>query len=265
MVEPTDGASAIDDARRVSPCREGGMNVDGGGCHRTGRTPTLAPMRSFAAILAIAALAACADSAESDPSKADAATTATLRAPNTTKLAQPAPDSFTVRFTTSRGVFDVRVHRDWAPLGADRLYYLVGAGFYDGVHFYRVIEGFMAQFGAHGDPAVAKAWEDRRIADDPVRQRNERGMLTYATSGPNTRTTQLFINFGNNQQLDRMGFAPVGKVVNGMEVVDSLYHGYGEGAPAGQGPDQGRLQREGNAYLGHEFPKLDSIVSARIL
>jgi peptidyl-prolyl cis-trans isomerase A (cyclophilin A) len=214
-------------------------------------------MRTLSALLVLAAAVACGE-------KQAANASAALLTPDPVRLAAPAPDSFVVRVTTSRGPFDVKVHRDWAPLGADRLYYLIGAGFYDNVRFYRVISGFMAQFGASGDTAVARAWRDRRITDDPVRHRNERGALTFATAGPDTRTTQLFINYSNNQQLDGMGFAPLGEVINGMPVVDSLYNGYGEGAPGGNGPSQGRLQSEGNAYLIREFPKLDYIVTARV-
>ena len=224
-------------------------------------------MRHLPLLLVLAAIGGCKENADHASGMTDRSSTpaSALRVPDPAKVAAVGPDSFAVRFTTSRGPFDVMVHRDWAPLGADRLYYLVGAGFYDEVRFYRVISGFMAQFGSSGDPAVAKSWADRNIADDPVRHRNERGALTFATAGPNTRTTQLFINFGNNQQLDGMGFSPIGEVVAGMSVVDSLYSGYGEGAPQGAGPDQGRLGREGNAYLAKEFPKLDYIVSARIL
>jgi cyclophilin family peptidyl-prolyl cis-trans isomerase len=225
-------------------------------------------MKSLLSFLVIAMLAACAEKAAPPPPPPAAATAASpspLLSPDPAKLAAPAPDSFTVRFTTSRGPFDVKIHRDWAPIGADHLYYLVGAGFYDDVRFYRVMEGFMAQFGASGDTAVARVWNDRRIMDDPVRHRNERGALTYAKTGePNSRTTQLFINFTGNQQLDGIGFAPLGVVTSGMAVVDSLYHGYGEGAPNGQGPDQERLGREGNVYLKSAFPKLDYIVTARI-
>jgi peptidyl-prolyl cis-trans isomerase A (cyclophilin A) len=224
-------------------------------------------MRYLPVILTLAALGACKDKgAPQSPQRGGAsAPSAALTSPNAATLAAPGPDSFTVRFTTSRGSFDVKVHRDWAPLGADRLYHLVGAGFYDGVRFYRVISGFMAQFGSHGDPAVEQAWHDLAIADDPVRHRNERGAVTFANAGPNTRSTQLFINFTNNNQLDKIGFAPIGEVVNGMAVVDSLYNGYGEGAPGGQGPDQGRIAREGNTYLTAQFPKLDYIVSARLV
>jgi peptidyl-prolyl cis-trans isomerase A (cyclophilin A) len=172
-----------------------------------------------------------------------------------------------VRFVTSKGTFDVRVHRAWAPQGADRMYDLVQERFYDGVRFFRVIGGFMAQFGAHGDPAVAARWSSRTIPDDPVTKSNTRGMLTFAkTTAPNSRTTQLFINFGDNSRLDASGFAPIGRVLgNGMTVVDALYSGYGEAAPSGSGPEQGRIAAEGNAYLRREFPLLDSVATARVV
>jgi peptidyl-prolyl cis-trans isomerase A (cyclophilin A) len=157
------------------------------------------------------------------------------------------------------------VTREWAPRGADRFYNLVKNGFYDDVRFFRVIPNFMAQFGIHGDPAVAAAWRMARINDDPVKQSNKRGFVVFATAGPNTRTTQLFINFKDNAaSLDKQGFAPFGRVVTGMETVDKIYDGYGEGAPRGKGPDQGRAQAEGNAYLSKEFPRLDFIKSATI-
>jgi peptidyl-prolyl cis-trans isomerase A (cyclophilin A) len=175
-----------------------------------------------------------------------------------------APDSFDVTFTTTRGDVVVRVHRQWAPLGADRLYTLVRRGYYDDTRFFRVLSDFMAQFGASGDPAVARQWSDSTIADDPVVQSNERGMVSFASAGPNTRTTQLFINTADNPRLDGMGFSPVGRVVSGMTAVDSLYSGYGEGAPMGQGPDQAMISREGNAYLDRDFPRLDAIREARI-
>lgn len=178
---------------------------------------------------------------------------------------ETAPDTFQVRFETSRGDVVVEVHRDWAPHGADRFYNLVRNGFYDGARFFRVIEGFMAQFGVSGDPAVSATWRNQRIPDDPVVASNTRGQVTFATAGPGTRTTQLFINFGNNAQLDGMGFAPFGAVVSGMDVVDSLHAGYGEGAPRGRGPAQDRLQAEGNVYLERDFPNLDYIMKAEIL
>ena len=183
---------------------------------------------------------------------------------NPAALNEQAPPVYKVNVDSSRGRFVIEVHRDWAPLGADRFYNLVKNGFYDNARFFRVISGFMVQFGVNGDPKVSAVWREANIKDDPVRQSNSRGMITFATAGPNTRTTQVFINFGNNQALDRMGFAPFGRVVSGMDVVDALYSGYGEGAPRGNGPDQQRVQREGNAYLTKDFAKLDYIKKASI-
>ncbi len=183
---------------------------------------------------------------------------------NPAALKEQAPAVYRVKFDTSRGPFVLEVHRDWAPLGADRFYNLVKNGFYDNARFFRVISGFMVQFGINGDPKISAQWRTARINDDPVRQSNKRGLITFATAGPNTRTTQVFINFGDNAALDAQGFAPFGQVVSGMNVVDSLYSGYGEGAPRGNGPDQSRVQGEGNAYLTKEFPKLDYIKTATI-
>ena len=180
-------------------------------------------------------------------------------------LTEKAPESFKARFETSKGSFTVEVTRSLAPNGADRFYNLVRGGYFTGVEFFRVISGFMCQFGIHGNPKISAAWRESRIPDDPVKGSNTRGAITFATAGPNTRTTQLFINFGNNTSLDGMGFSPFGKVIEGMDVVDQIYSGYGEGAPRGAGPDQGRTQQEGNAYLKKEFPKLDYIKSAVIL
>ena len=177
---------------------------------------------------------------------------------------EPAPASYKVKFDTSKGVFVLQVTRAWAPKGADRFYNLVKNGFYDNARFFRVISGFMVQFGIHADPKVSAVWREARIPDDPVKQSNKRGLITFATAGPNTRTTQVFINFGDNGALDRQGFAPFGQVVSGMNVVDALFAGYGEGAPSGQGPEQGRIQREGNAYLTRDFAKLDYIKKATI-
>jgi peptidyl-prolyl cis-trans isomerase A (cyclophilin A) len=183
---------------------------------------------------------------------------------NPAALNQQAPATYKVDFDTSKGAFVVEVHRDWAPHGADRFYNLVKNGFFDNARFFRVIKGFMVQFGIHADPHVSAQWRGARIADDPVKKNNTRGMITFATAGPNTRTTQVFINFGDNQALDSQGFAPFGQVVSGMDVVDKLYSDYGEGAPSGQGPEQGRVQAEGNAYLTQSFPKLDYIKKATI-
>src|SRR5579863_9806045 len=183
---------------------------------------------------------------------------------NPAALTAQAPASYKVKFDTSKGPFIVEVHRDWAPNGADRFYNLVNNGFFDNARFFRVISGFMVQFGINADPKLSAVWREARIKDDPVRQSNKRGFITFATAGPNTRTTQVFINFADNNMLDRQGFAPFGQVVSGMSAVDALYSGYGEGAPGGQGPEQGRLQREGNAYLLKEFGKLDYIKKATI-
>lgn len=178
---------------------------------------------------------------------------------------EQAPETYRARFETTQGSFEVAVTRAWAPLGADRFYNLVKSGFFDGARFFRVLPGFVVQFGIPADPAVAARWRVARIADDPVTQTNARGTITFATAGPNTRTTQLFINLGGNANLDRMGFAPLGSVAEGMDVVGKLHSGYGEGAPHGRGPDQGRIQSEGNAYLERDFPKLDHIKTAVIV
>jgi len=184
---------------------------------------------------------------------------------NPAALIEQAPATYKVKFDTSKGAFVVEMHRDWAPLGADRFYNLVKNGFYNNARFFRVISGFMVQFGINADPRLSAQWHNARIGDDPVRQSNTRGMITFATAGPNTRTTQVFINYGNNARLDGQGFAPFGQVVSGINVVDGLYSGYGEGAPGGAGPAQGRVQSEGNAYLIKEFPKLDYIKTATVV
>jgi len=183
---------------------------------------------------------------------------------NPAALNEKAPATYKVRFDTSKGSFVIQVNRSWAPHGADRFYNLVKNGFYDNVRFFRVISGFMVQFGINGDPAVMASWRNVPIKDDKVAQSNKRGLITFATAGPNTRTTQVFINFGDNSGLDAQGFSPFGKVITGMNVVDALYSGYGEGAPSGAGPDQGRMQFEGNAYLAKDFTKLDYVKKATI-
>ncbi len=176
-----------------------------------------------------------------------------------------APDVYKVNLDTSKGPVVIEVHRDWAPIGADRFYELVKSGFYDGARFFRVLPGFMAQFGIAGDPQVNAKWKDANLQDDPVKQSNTRGMVTFAkTSLPNSRSTQLFINTGNNARLDSDGFAPIGQVISGMDAVDQFYNGYGEGAPQGRGPDQSRIEAEGNAYLQRDFPQLDFIKKATV-
>ncbi|MCW5693135.1 MAG: peptidylprolyl isomerase [Pseudolabrys sp.] len=183
---------------------------------------------------------------------------------NPAALTEQAPATYKAKFETSKGAFVVQVTRAWAPNGADRFYNLVKNGYFDNVRFFRAISGFMVQFGINGDPGLNAKWRVARIQDDKVGQSNTRGMITFATSGPNARTTQVFINFDDNSNLDGMGFAPFGKVVSGMDVVDKLYTGYGEGAPNGRGPDQNRIQSEGNAYLNQSFPKLDHVTKATI-
>ena len=181
------------------------------------------------------------------------------------RATERAPEVFAVRFTTTQGDFVIEAHRSWAPRGADRFFNLARIGFFDDTRFFRVVEGFMVQLGIPGDPVVAAKWRSASIPDDPVSQSNLRGFVTFAMAGPNSRTTQFFIDYNNHPRLDASGFAPFGKVVKGMEVVDALYKGYGEGAPEGHGPSQERIQTEGNAYLDSEFPKLDRVLKTEIV
>ena len=190
-------------------------------------------------------------------SRAHMTTDPALLQPATLKA--KAPDVYDVKFTTTKGDFVVRVNRAWAPIGADRFYNLVKHGFFTGAPFFRVVQGFIIQFGLTPDPAVNRAWQNANIKDDPVTQSNKPGYLTFATAGPNTRTTQLFINFGNNTFLDNQGFAPFGQVTSGMDVVKNLYSGYGEQ------PNQGAITSQGKAYIEKNFPKIDSIVSATVV
>lgn len=181
--------------------------------------------------------------------------------------AEKAPDSYKVKVETTKGDFVIEVDREWAPNGADRFYNLVTVGYYKNTAFYRVIPGFMAQVGMNGDPDIQAAWSEFPIKDDPILKDNTRGMVTFAAkSVPNSRTTQIFVNYGDNTYLKRHGrFSPFGQVVEGMQVVDSLYSGYGEGAPSGKGPSQAEINRHGNAYLKKEFPELDYITRATIV
>jgi peptidyl-prolyl cis-trans isomerase A (cyclophilin A) len=183
---------------------------------------------------------------------------------NPAAFTEQAPATYKARFDTNKGAFVIDVRREWAPVGADRFYNLVKNGFFDDNRFFRVISGFMVQFGINGNPQVSAPWRNAQIKDDPVKQSNKRGFITFATAGPNSRTTQVFINFADNAPLDTMGFAPFGQVSSGMDVVDQLYSAYGEGAPRGRGPDQGRIQAEGNAYLTKEFPNMDFVRKATI-
>ncbi len=185
-----------------------------------------------------------------------------LKDPFNPAMNETAPDIFKTRFTTTKGDFVVEVHREWAPLGADRFYNLSKSGFFDGVKFFRAIKGFMVQFGIHGDPSVAKAWRNNTLRDEPVTQSNKPGYITYAKTGqPHSRSTQFFVNYGDNAGLDSQGFAPFGKVVEGMDILSSLYNKYGETASG----RQAQIQTQGNAFLEANFPELDSIISARLV
>ena len=177
------------------------------------------------------------------------------------QLTERAPDMFRARFETSQGQFVIAVERDWAPIAADRFYNLVKNGFYDGTRFFRVLDGFMAQFGLHADPDVQSAWRSANLKDEPVMKSNTRGSVSFTReSSPNSRYTMIFINYKDNSYLDADGFAPFGQVVAGMDVADKLYGGYGRQNI----PDQRRILREGNAYLLAEYPKLDFVKTATI-
>jgi peptidyl-prolyl cis-trans isomerase A (cyclophilin A) len=178
---------------------------------------------------------------------------------------EQAPAIYRVRFETSQGAFVVEVTRDWAPRGADRFHELVRNHFYDGCRFFRVVPNFVAQFGINRDPSISRLWSQLGIPDDPVAQSNKKGAVSYAKSGPATRTTQVFINLSDNTRLDAMGFAPFGRVTSDMDVVESLYKGYGEMAPRGNGPNHNRIEMEGYEYLKRHFPRLDYIQTATLV
>lgn len=176
-------------------------------------------------------------------------------------LKEKAPETFKAKFDTSKGSFVVLVTRAWAPEGADRFYNLVKNGYYDDVRFFRVVPNFVVQFGIHGDPAVSKVWQDAKVQDDPVKESNKRGYVTYAKAGPNTRTTQIFINLKDNISLDAQGFPPFGQIVDGMETVDHLASEYGENLTS----LQGQIYAEGNLFLAKRAPNLDYIKKASIV
>jgi len=231
-----------------------------------------AAMKSSSLLLACAA-ALClsmttrclaADDAKKDDKKG-AKSAAAVGFSDPSKLTEKAPETFKAQFDTTKGKFTVEVTRSLAPNGADRFYNLVRSGYFKDIAFFRVVPGFMCQFGIHGDPKVAEAWKTASITDDPVKGSNTRGTITFATRGPNTRTTQLFINFGDNLRLDGMGFASFGKVTEGLDVVLKINGEYGDGPPNGRGPNQGRVQTEGNEFLKKDFPNLDYIKSATII
>lgn len=181
--------------------------------------------------------------------------------PLASATAGPPGEVVQVKFETTKGEFVVEVHPEWAPLGAERFLDLVRSGFYDGCKFFRVVPGFVVQWGINGDPAVQAKWRDARIQDDPVKQSNTRGMMTFAKAGPNTRTSQLFINFKDNSNLDAMGFAAFARVTSGMDILEKLNSRYGD-EPT---PRQDMIQQQGNAFLDQAFPGLDGIVKATIL
>jgi peptidyl-prolyl cis-trans isomerase A (cyclophilin A) len=186
--------------------------------------------------------------------------------PTLPEWSQTAPAEYKAKFSTTKGDFVIHVTREWSPRGADRFYCLVKNGYYNEVRFFRVVAGFMAQFGISGYPDVNAAWRNATIQDDPVTQKNVRGTITYAKRGPNTRTTQVFINYDDrNTRLDGDGFSPFGRIVEGMDVVDKLFSGYGDGPPRGAGPNQARLQAEGNEYLKADFKDLDYVKTATII
>jgi peptidyl-prolyl cis-trans isomerase A (cyclophilin A) len=185
--------------------------------------------------------------------------------PTNPKLLEPAsltakaPDTYKVEFVTTAGNFTIEVTRDWSPIGADRFYNLVTNNYFDDAAFFRVVPKFIVQFGLHADPVVNRVWRSANLKDDPVKQPNRPGTITFATAGPNTRTTQLFINYGSNGFLDSQGFSPFGQVVSGMDVVQKIFAGYGEQ------PDQGSIHSQGKAYLDQKFPKLDKIKSTTVV
>jgi cyclophilin family peptidyl-prolyl cis-trans isomerase len=219
---------------------------------------------SLLASLIVAALAGCRS--EGGDEGANAIDESALLRPSDSALAAPAPDSFRVTFQTTHGNFTALARRAWAPHGVDRFYYLVKHGYYNNTYFFRVVENFVAQFGMSGNPAIGDAWDKRQIPDDSVRHSNTRGTISFASSGPNSRTVQLFINLTDNRQLDNLGagFPPIGEIVDGVATIDSLYNGYGEGAPGGLGPRQDMIASQGNDYLKRFFPKLDMIRSATV-
>ena len=189
-----------------------------------------------------------------------------LHDPHDSLWSQPAPTMYRVRIETTKGIILLDVTRTLAPRGADRFYHLVQVGFYDNSRFFRVISGRFAQFGIAGDPAIAKTWQNERFPDDPVKESNVRETFAFAMTGPDARTTQIYINTVDQSRLDAMGFAPFGKVVEGMSVIDKLYTGYGETSGGGMRAEhQGKLFEEGNAYLDREFPLLDKLVRAEII
>ena len=187
------------------------------------------------------------------------------KAPAVVKKKEPPPPVYRVRLETTKGAIAIEVKREWAPHGADHFHELVAAGYYDGVKFHRVMKTYAAQFGVNGDPKVDQLYATMRIPDDPPKEKNKRGTITYAKIGANSRTTEVFINLRDNPVLDTTGFVPFGKIVEGLDVADKLTYLYGELAPLGRGPEAARIHREGNVYLNRDFPRLDAIEKAVIV
>jgi peptidyl-prolyl cis-trans isomerase A (cyclophilin A) len=224
------------------------------------------PLNLFCIVAALGFIATgCSNEKSAAPVAPAASAASPVAAPagnnfaDPSKLTEKAPEVFKAQFETTKGKFTIEVTRSLAPNGADRFYNLVRSGFFTDIEFFRVVPGFMVQFGIHGDPAVSAKWREANLADDAVKTSNARGTLTFATAGPNTRTTQMFINFGDNTFLDGQGFSPFGKVIEGMDVVDKI------NSESGERPNQGAIQQVGNEYLKKEFPNLDSIKSAAIV
>jgi peptidyl-prolyl cis-trans isomerase A (cyclophilin A) len=206
------------------------------------------PVAAIACLL----LVACSTAPENKPAAAPA------------KQPEHTPDVYRVSLDTSKGVAVLEITRAWAPYGADHFYQLVRNGYYDGDRFYRVVPRFVVQFGINGDPQVSQLWSSLRIPDDPVKQKNRKGTVTFASSGPGARTTQVFVNMRDSLSLDRQGFAPIGRVADGMEVLERLYGGYGDMPPRGSGPDGVEIERQGNVYLENHFARLDYIKKATV-
>jgi peptidyl-prolyl cis-trans isomerase A (cyclophilin A) len=227
--------------------------------------------RAVAAALVV--LAACRSPEEEKPARPQpsASASAATVLPSRDVLLDPeaptprAPDLFKARFVTSKGDFLVEVRREWAPRGVDRFYRLAKAGFFDDARFFRVIDQSLVEFGISGEPALSAKWQKATFKDDPVKESNKRGALSFAMNGAGSRATRVFVNTTDNTELDAMGFAPFGVVREGMGVVDSLYKGYGEGAPHGRGPEPAKIVDEGNAYLKKSFPQLDWIKEVRVI
>ena len=229
-------------------------------------TPARGWVLAFVAVMACAGNRAGSAAAEAPTASSVETRRALWLDPDHPEWRRPAPDRSHLRFETSKGVFVLELVREWGPIGADRLYNLARLGYYDDTRFHRVNPNYIVQFGLHGDPAVNAAWRDRYLADDPPRSTNTRGTFAFAMKGqPNTRNTQIYINLANNPRSDAEAFTILGRVIEGMDVLDSLYSGYGE--RSGSGVRQGRqgpLETGGNAYMDREFPRLDRILRVTV-